>query len=77
MDKFDASIFYDFYYCIKILKSYGLKINFNNFDKFEIWRRSDEKLVSEAYSLEELSGFCSCLRSLGLITNDKDQQNNC
>lgn len=76
MDKFDASIFFDFYYCLKILKSYGLKIDFNNFDRFIISRREDDKLVSEAYSLEELSGFCSCLRSLGLITNDKNQQNN-
>lgn len=65
--KVTYSDFYDFFYCVRDLKEHGFKVDFKHNYGFKILRRSDDKEVSTAYSVNALKSFVDALKQLSNV----------
>lgn len=57
-----------FWYATKALKPYGLKLDFDRDDLYSVQRRSDNSIVAEFWTLQELEAFVTGV-SFGTDTN--------
>ena len=62
----------DFYYCIKSLKRFNLRLDFDAKNKCSVLCRTTGKQVAEFYSMDSFFGFCECLQLIDSATINVD-----